>query len=81
MIGNKAYVFGGDTANNVLASNHVHIVTLEHSGKPEMDYSIIPALPTSEGGDTPAARSSHAACAFHGNVAVYGGSDENGSDR
>ncbi|RYO60617.1 hypothetical protein AA0116_g5804 [Alternaria tenuissima] len=78
VIGNKAYVFGGDTANNVLASNHVHIVTLEHSGKPEMDYSIIPALPTSEGGNTPAARSSHAACAFHGNVAVYGGSDENG---
>src|SRR4051812_38035429 len=78
VIGNKAYIFGGDTVNNVLTSNDIHIVTLEHSGKPEMDYSMIPALPTSEGERIPAARSNHAACAFHGNIAVYGGSDAKG---
>jgi hypothetical protein len=77
VIGNKAYIFGGDTANNVLASNDVHVVTIEHSGKPEMDYSMIPALSTSSSQRTPSARSSHAACAFHGNIAVYGGSDSN----
>ncbi|KAK1919118.1 hypothetical protein P3342_008842 [Pyrenophora teres f. teres] len=78
VISNKAYIFGGITEGNVLSSNDVHIVTLEHSGKPEMDYSMIPALPTSEGEQTPTARSDHAACAFHGNIAVYGGSDANG---
>lgn len=78
VIGNKAYIFGGDTAGNVLASNDVHAVTLEKSGKPEMDYSMIPALSDSKNKKTPLARSNHAACAFHGNVAVYGGSDSNG---
>lgn len=78
MIGNKGYVFGGDTATNILASNDVHAITLEHSGGPEMDYSIVPALSTFEGERTPAARTSHAACAFHGSVAVYGGCNENG---
>ncbi|RMZ67920.1 kelch domain-containing [Pyrenophora seminiperda CCB06] len=79
VIGNKAYIFGGTTGNDVLSSNEVHVVTLQHSGKPEMDYSMIPALPTSEDGPTPTARSDHAACAFHGNIVVYGGSDENDS--
>jgi len=41
-----------------------------------MDYSLTPALPTIEGGETPSSRTKHAACAFHGNVAIYGGSDE-----
>lgn len=75
VIGNKAYIFGGDTAGNVLASNDVHVVTLEKSGKPEMDYSMIPAISDSESKQTPPPRSNHAACAFHGNVAVYGGTD------
>jgi hypothetical protein len=76
IIGNKAYIFGGYTADNGVASNDVHAVTYEYSGKPEMDYGMIPALPTAEGGKVPAPRTNHAACAFHGNVAVYGGSDE-----
>jgi hypothetical protein len=63
--------------NNSLASNDVHVVTLEHSGKPEMDYSLIPALATTEGNSTPAPRTNHAACAFHGNIAIYGGAGEN----
>tara|TARA_R110002003_G_scaffold116_22_gene10265 strand:- start:2278 stop:3393 length:1116 start_codon:yes stop_codon:yes gene_type:complete len=76
VVGNKAYIFGGTTADNLLASNDIHAVTVEHSGKPEMDYGLIPALPTTEGGKVIPARTNHAACAFHGNIAVYGGSDE-----
>lgn len=76
MVGNKAYIFGGTTAEQLLASNDVHAITVEHSGKPEMDYGLIPALPTIEGDKVPSSRTSHSACAFHGNVAVYGGNDE-----
>jgi hypothetical protein len=43
-----------------------------------MDYGLIPPLPTLEGGPTPQPRTNHAACAFHGNIAIYGGSNENG---
>ncbi|KAH9866548.1 hypothetical protein J1614_008238 [Plenodomus biglobosus] len=78
VIGNKAYIFGGDTAAGTPASTDIHVVTLEHSGEPEMDYSLIPALSTFDDGKTPAARSRHAACAFHGSVAVYGGCNEHG---
>lgn len=60
-----------------MASNDIHAVTLEHSGKPEMDYGLIPAIPSPEGKRVPIARSSHAACSFHGNVVVYGGCTEN----
>lgn len=78
MIDNKAYIFGGDTAAGTPASTDIHVVTLQHSGQPEMDYSLIPALSTFEDGKTPAARSRHAACAFHGGIAVYGGCNEQG---
>ncbi|KAF2846446.1 hypothetical protein T440DRAFT_432787 [Plenodomus tracheiphilus IPT5] len=77
-IGNKAYIFGGDTAAGTPASTEIHAITLEHSGEPEMDYSLIPALSTFNDGKTPAARSKHAACAFHGSIAVYGGCNERG---
>ncbi|KAF2126049.1 hypothetical protein P153DRAFT_346875 [Dothidotthia symphoricarpi CBS 119687] len=75
-IKNKAYIFGGKTATNTLASNDVHAITVQHSGQPEMDYGLIPALPTLEDGRVPVGRTNHAACAFHGNIAVYGGCDE-----
>lgn len=76
VVGNRAYIFGGNTATNALATNDVHAITLGHSGEPEMDYSMIPALPTFEGERTPAARTNHAACSFHGNIVVYGGCDQ-----
>ena len=79
VVGNKAYLFGGSTATNTVASNEIHAITLEHSGKPEMDYSVIPALATLEGGKTPDPRTKHAACTFHENIAIYGGCDEKGS--
>ncbi|QRD04028.1 hypothetical protein JI435_138850 [Parastagonospora nodorum SN15] len=76
IVNNKAYVFGGTTAENLLASNDMHAVTVEHTGKPDMDYGLIPALPTTEGGEVPVSRTNHTACAFHGNVAIYGGSND-----
>ncbi|KAH7408497.1 hypothetical protein DE146DRAFT_646366 [Phaeosphaeria sp. MPI-PUGE-AT-0046c] len=76
VVANKAYIFGGTTADGFLASNDIHAVTVEHSGQPEMDYGLTPALPTIEGSKVPSPRTSHSACAFHGNVAVYGGRDE-----
>jgi hypothetical protein len=76
VVENKAYIFGGTTSENLLASNDTHAVTVEHSGKPEMDYGLIPALSTTEDGEIPASRTNHAACAFHGNIAIYGGSNE-----
>jgi len=76
VVSNKAYIFGGTTADGKIASNDIHALTLEHNGSPDMDYSLIPAIPTIVGEDVPTPRSNHAACAFHGNVAVYGGSDE-----
>jgi hypothetical protein len=78
VVGNKAYIFGGDTAHDGIASSDIHIFTLASSGKPEPDYQLIPALPQAEGGKIPASRTKHAACAFNGNVAVYGGCDGNG---
>lgn len=77
MVNNKAFIFGGITAENKLATNEVHAVTLERSGEPEMDYGLIPAIPSAEGERVPEARASHAACSFHGNIAVYGGCKEN----
>jgi hypothetical protein len=76
VVANKAYIFGGTTSDNLLASNDTHAITVDHSGKPEMDYSLIPALPTFDGEKVPDPRTDHAACAFHGSIAVYGGSDE-----
>lgn len=78
VVSNKAYIFGGSTASGILASNDVHAITLEHSGKPEMDYSVIPAVSTFEGERTPPPRTDHAACAFRGNVVIYGGCNEEG---
>ena len=76
MVNNKAYIFGGITADDRLASNDVHAITLEHTGQPETDYSLIPAIPSIEGKEVPDARAGHAACTFHGNVVIYGGCNE-----
>lgn len=78
VIANKAYIFGGYTESDGISSNDIHVVTLTHSGEPEFDYRLLPALPSEEGGNVPAARTKHAACAFNGCVAIYGGYDEKG---
>lgn len=54
----------------------MHAITVDEFDKPGVDYSMIPALATVEGGETPTARAKHAACAFHENIVIYGGCDE-----
>lgn len=54
----------------------MHAITVQLSGKPEMYYNIIPAAPTFEDGKLPIGRTNHAACAFHENVAVFGGCND-----
>ena len=78
VIGNKAYIFGGEIADNKIASNDIHAVTLEPSGKPESDYHLIPAIPKIDNGAVPSTRTKHAACSFKGSVAIFGGCSENG---
>ncbi|EMC95808.1 hypothetical protein BAUCODRAFT_131592 [Baudoinia panamericana UAMH 10762] len=76
VVGNKAYVFGGETASGKLASADIHAVTLASRDKPEPDYSVVPAISDTEGGAVPRARKRHAACSFNVCVAVFGGLDE-----
>lgn len=78
VVGNKSYVFGGERADGELASNDVHAITLEASGKAEPEYHLLPPVTDPEGGDVPAARTKHSACAFNVCVAVYGGCDAKG---
>ncbi|KAF2857974.1 hypothetical protein K470DRAFT_222279 [Piedraia hortae CBS 480.64] len=78
VIDNRAYIFGGQTATEKLASAEMHAVTLMSKDAPQPDYSVIPAIPAKEGGKLPSPRRKHAACAFNGCVAVFGGLDEDG---
>lgn len=94
IVGGKAYIFGGETGPDQLATTDIHAISLiseseaEKNGEPL--YALLPALPVgSTGGEAsgirdddsdgvPAQRSRHAACAFNVCVAVFSGSDENG---
>ncbi|EME78107.1 uncharacterized protein MYCFIDRAFT_87291 [Pseudocercospora fijiensis CIRAD86] len=80
VVKNKAYIFGGETASDKLASNEIHAVTLSHPshGTPEPDYSVLPAVADVEGQPVPTARTRHAACAFNICVAIFGGLDGKG---
>ncbi|KAK3674469.1 hypothetical protein LTR78_005555 [Recurvomyces mirabilis] len=77
VVGNKAYIFGGQTAANKLASTDVHAITLT-SDKSSPDYSVIPAIADTGSTHIPSPRQKHAACSFNICVAVFGGVDESG---
>ncbi|KAI7155698.1 galactose oxidase [Hortaea werneckii] len=78
IIGNKAFIFGGETAAGKLATTDVHAITLASADQPEPDYALIPAVPDQKDGKLPVPRKKHAACAFNVCVAVFGGIDESG---
>ncbi|KAI0017975.1 hypothetical protein F4780DRAFT_562432 [Xylariomycetidae sp. FL0641] len=78
LIGDKAYIFGGQTHDGKLASTNMHTVALPIKGVAGPDYQVLPAIAVQEGGPVPAARTKHAACALGNRVAVHGGSDESG---
>ncbi|KAK5131180.1 hypothetical protein LTR08_001266 [Meristemomyces frigidus] len=79
VVGDKAFIFGGETASGKVASNDIHVVNLGSKDKPEPDYSIIPAVPDVGDGKVPVPRKKHAACAFNVCVAVFGGIGEDNS--
>ncbi|KAI1347310.1 hypothetical protein F5Y01DRAFT_295410 [Xylaria sp. FL0043] len=79
IINKKAYIFGGQTSHNQLATNDIHCVALPVKDAPAPEYQAIPAVQTSEGGAAPKARTQHAACALANYVAIYGGCDEKGT--
>lgn len=78
VVGSKAYIFGGETAADKLASNDVHAVLLQSSEKSDADYALVPADPDEKDGKVPAARKKHAACSFNVCVAIFGGVDDAG---
>ncbi|KAI1301112.1 hypothetical protein F5Y03DRAFT_220314 [Xylaria venustula] len=79
VINKKAYIFGGQTSQNKLATNDIHCVALPLKDVPPPDYQVLPALQADEDGDAPTTRTQHAACALRNYIAVYGGCDEKGA--
>lgn len=83
MVKNKAYIFGGETGAGKLASNDIHAVTVDRPSEAksqyEPEYSVLPAVPDVEGQAVPKARTRHAATHFNICVAVFGGTDQDGT--
>ncbi|PVH99118.1 hypothetical protein DM02DRAFT_656712 [Periconia macrospinosa] len=77
----RAYIFGGESAPNVLADNDMHIVILPSSGVLDADYTSIPARAEQAQGPVPAPRKGHTAVVIGDSIYVYGGDgveNENG---
>ncbi|KUI64872.1 Acyl-CoA-binding domain-containing protein 4 [Cytospora mali] len=83
VIGDKAYIFGGEQSNGRLCNTDVHAISLPSDTKPAAEYACYPAFPVKETttGEllVPSPRRGHAACARGKYVLVHGGSDENGT--
>ncbi|CAJ2504755.1 Uu.00g121490.m01.CDS01 [Anthostomella pinea] len=80
IVDKKAYIFGGQTSPDTLATNNIHAVALPIKGAAATtEYQVLPAIAAEKDtGAVPEARSKHAACALGTRVAVYGGCDEAG---
>ena len=78
LVGNNAYIFGGETAIGQLASNDVNVVTLPSSEKPEPEFATVSAVPEADGAKVPSERKQHAACASNQRMAMFGGVDATG---
>jgi hypothetical protein len=78
IVNSKAYIFGGETSDGTVASNDMHVVNLAPEENHEPEYQLIPALAKEEAGKVPRGRTNHAACAFNGGMAVYGGTSSTG---
>ncbi|KAI1802126.1 hypothetical protein F4811DRAFT_573469 [Daldinia bambusicola] len=78
-IGDKAYIFGGQTVQGKLVSNSIHSIALPTADAATPEYQVLPAITAEKGGLVPKARTKHSACALNNRVAIYGGCDENGN--
>ncbi|KAI0129697.1 hypothetical protein BJ170DRAFT_731273 [Xylariales sp. AK1849] len=79
VVGDRAYIFGGQTEAGQVASNGVHSFALPAQGKPQSEYHLTPAISAAEGGSVPEARLDHSACAVEDRIAVYAGLDGSGN--
>ncbi|KAI5917829.1 hypothetical protein F4810DRAFT_632934 [Camillea tinctor] len=78
IVNKKAYIFGGWTSHEKLASNDIHSIALPVKGAPAPEYQVLPAIATGESKPVPTPRTNHAACALGTRIAIYGGCDEVG---
>ncbi|KAI0376054.1 hypothetical protein F5Y04DRAFT_274019 [Hypomontagnella monticulosa] len=79
IVGEKAYIFGGQTTGDGLTTNHIHSITLRTDATDAIEYQAIPALAVGTDGPIPAPRTRHSACSLKSQVAIYGGCDETGN--
>lgn len=75
MVGDRAYIFGGQTDSGKIASNDVHSFALPSTENSQSDYHLTPASASSR---APEPRSGHAACALGSRLVVFGGLDDSG---
>ncbi|KAI2633280.1 hypothetical protein GGS26DRAFT_76942 [Hypomontagnella submonticulosa] len=78
VIGEKAYIFGGQTTGGGLATNNIHSIALPTEVTTAPEYQVIPALAAKSDGLVPTSRTRHSACSLKRQVAIYGGCDEAG---
>ncbi|KAF3063987.1 Ras guanine nucleotide exchange factor F [Daldinia childiae] len=79
VVGDKAYIFGGQTSQGKLASNTIHSIALPKASSAVPEYQALPAISTENDGPVPKPRTKHSACALNNRVAIYGGCDESGN--
>ena len=83
VIGDKAYIFGGEQSDRKLCTTDVHAISLSSDTKPAAEYACYPAFPVKETttGEllVPAPRKGQAACERGKYVLIHGGVDENGT--
>ncbi|OTA56610.1 hypothetical protein K449DRAFT_387354 [Hypoxylon sp. EC38] len=79
VIGDKAYIFGGQTSQRQLATNNIHSVALPTASNDAPEYQILPAIAPEKDDPVPVPRMRHSACALINFVAVYGGCNEAGN--
>ncbi|KAI1468987.1 uncharacterized protein F4812DRAFT_425377 [Daldinia caldariorum] len=84
IIGDKAYIFGGQTGQGKLAGNSIHSIALPEADTATPDtatpeYQVLPALAAEKGGSVPKPRTRHSACVLNNSVAIYGGYNESGN--
>lgn len=73
IVKSKAYIFGGEQQPREPVDNHVHVFTLQSANNDEVDYQVIRAKPTTDGGAVPCPRVGHTASVVDDRIYVFGG--------
>ncbi|KAI8958831.1 hypothetical protein F5Y11DRAFT_27264 [Daldinia sp. FL1419] len=79
VVGDKAYIFGGQTSQGKLSTNNIHSIALPTGDATAPNHQVLPAITAEKGGSVPAPRMKHSACNLNNRVAIYGGCDEAGN--